>query len=365
MRTLSTSEQDERKRKLLQAIIHQYIKTAKPVGSAYLAEQYRLGLSPATIRNVMAELEQEGYLTHPHTSAGRVPTDKAYRFYVDSLVDLQRMALAEEEHLRQEYEERIRQINELMLSTSRTLSVMSKYTGFVLSPKFEETHLRHLELIPLDAGRVLVVMVSDSGLVKHRVVAVGDQIPADLLPSLTKVLNEQLRGKTFSEVREQILDHIEFWGQRQREMVDLARGLMREAFDLDDEEIFLEGASNILSLPDFRDFEQMRSLAHLLEEKRLIGDVIMQDLSQRTETGGRWPDVTVKIGSENKFPELKELSLVSTTYKIHDRTVGALGIIGPKRMDYSRMIHLVRSVAASVSRVLNRFAGGEDVQPRS
>src|SRR5689334_15966856 len=128
MRTLSSFDQEERKRKLLQAIIHQYIKTAKPVGSAFLAEQYHLDLSSATIRNVMAELEEEGFLTHPHTSAGRVPTDKAYRFYVDSLADLQRLAQLEEQRIQTEYQERIRQIEELMSTTSKTLSALSKYT---------------------------------------------------------------------------------------------------------------------------------------------------------------------------------------------------------------------------------------------
>src|SRR5688572_13262052 len=122
MRTLSTAEQEERKRKLLQAVIHQYVKTAKPVGSAFLADQYNLDLSSATIRHVMAELEQDGYLTHPHTSAGRVPTDKAYRFYVDSLMELQRLALIEEERIQREYQERIRQVEELMTTTSKTLS---------------------------------------------------------------------------------------------------------------------------------------------------------------------------------------------------------------------------------------------------
>src|SRR5688572_3155103 len=160
MRVLSTSEQEDRKRKLLQAVIHQYIKTGKPVGSAFIADQHRLDLSPATIRNIMAELESDGFLTHPHTSAGRVPTDKAYRFYVDSLIDLQRLAQMEEDKIRKEYEARIREIEELMLSTSKTLSVLSNFTGFVLAPGLEQSRLQHVELIPLDDRRLLAVLVS-------------------------------------------------------------------------------------------------------------------------------------------------------------------------------------------------------------
>lgn len=359
MRTLSSFDQEERKRKLLQAIIHQYIKTAKPVGSAFLADQYKLDLSSATIRNVMAELEEEGFLTHPHTSAGRVPTDKAYRFYVDSLADLQRLAQLEEQRIQSDYQERIRQIEELMSTTTKTLSVMSKYTGFVTAPNLEQAHLRHLELVPLDNDRVLVVMVADSGMVKHRVVAFQRHYPKELLPSLARMMNEQLGGKTFSEVRENILDHIEHAGQRQLDLIEMARGITNEAFEMVDDEIYMEGTSNILSLPDFRDFDQVRSLAYLLDEKRLIGDAINKSLED-AEISKKWPGVQVKIGAENKIPQLSNLSVVTATYTIHNRTVGVLGIIGPKRMEYPRMMGLVSYVAKSVSKVLNKLTGGDE-----
>ncbi len=358
MRTLSPSEQEERKRRLLQAIIHQYIKTAKPVGSAFLAEEYRLDLSPATIRNAMAELESEGYLTHPHTSAGRVPTDKAYRFYVDSLIELQRLAQMEEERIRQEYEARVREIEQLMLSTSKTLSVLSHYTGFVMAPPLEQARLRHLELVPLDGHRVLVVLVSDSGLVKHRVVDFEDPVPSDLIPSLARLLNEHLRGRLFQEVRETLLDHVEAFRHRQMQMLEMAKRISRQAFDIADEgELYLEGKGNILALPDFQDHEQLRSLVNLFDEKRRLGELIVQDLSEGA-AAGKWPGVKVKIGAENKFPDLKNLSLISSTYTIGDRRVGVLGIIGPKRMEYSRMISLVGYVAKVVSNVMNKLVGG-------
>jgi len=357
VRTLSVWEQEERKRKLLQAIIHQYIKTAKPVGSAFLAEEYKLDLSPATIRHAMAELEEEGFLTHPHTSAGRVPTDKAYRFYVDSLAELQRLAIAEENRLREEQQERLRQLEEVMLSTSKTLSALSKFSGFVMSPKMEQAKFQHLELIPLGGNRVLVVLVADSGVVKHRSVEFNKIFPAELLPPLAKTLNERLRGKVFSDVRDSLLDHIEFLGQRQLDMIEMTKSIARQAFDWSDGQVYLEGAGHMLSLPDFRDYDQLRSLAHLLDEKRFITDALTKDLTE-TKKDERWPGVSVRIGAENKLPELRNLSVVSATYKVNDRTVGVLGVIGPKRMDYSRMMGLVGSVAKSVSRVLSRLAGG-------
>jgi heat-inducible transcriptional repressor len=356
MRTLSPEEQGDRKVKLLQAVIHQYIKTGKPVGSAFLADQRHVALSPATIRHVMAELEEEGFLTHPHTSAGRVPTDKAYRFYVDSLADLQRLALIEEDRIRREYEDRIRQIEELMLTTSRTLSALSHFSGFVTPPRLEEARLRHVELVPLEGDRALVVLVSDTGMVKNRVVGFRRPIAADQLRSLARLLNEEFRGKTFSEVRDRILDRLDDLGQRQADLMDLARNFGREAFDLGGEEIYLEGAGNILALPDFRDFDQVRSLAQLLDEKSRIGEIITNGLSK----GGDWGEggLRVKIGSENKFPELRDLSLISATYTIQGRTVGVLGIIGPKRMEYPRMMSLVSYVAKSVSRFLDKLSGG-------
>lgn len=357
MRTLPLEEQEERKRKLLQAIIHQYIKTAKPVGSAYLAEQYHLDLSSATIRNVMAELESDGFLTHPHTSAGRVPTDKAYRFYVDSLVGLQRLALMEEERIRKDNEARIREIEELMLSTSKTLSVLSHYTGFVLPPQLDQTRLRHLELIPLDGQRVLVVLVADTGMVKQRLVMFEHPCSPELILSMARMLNEHLRGRLFTEVRDTLVDHIEAARHRHLEMLDLARELTQQAFDMTEEgQVYLEGASNILSLPDFQDHEEISSLVQLLDEKRSLGELLVRDLTDGAREK-KCEGVRVKIGSENKDPNLKNLSLISSTYNIGDRRVGVLGIIGPKRMEYSRMINLVGLVAKTVTKVLNHLVG--------
>lgn len=358
MRTLSHSEQEERKRKLLQAIIHQYIKTGKPVGSAFLADQYKLDLSPATIRHIMAELEESGYLSHPHTSAGRVPTDKAYRFYVDGLIELQRLAQMEEEKIRREYEARIREIEELMFSTSKTLSVLSNYTGFALAPGLHETRLQHIELIPLDGGRLLAVLVADSGQVRHRVVTFAAPFPRELVSPLSRLLNERLRGKSFSEARDSLLDQIEAFGHQQADLLQFAKSIGEQAFDMGEgRELHVEGAGNILSLPDFQSQEQIRSLVHLLDEKRTLGELLTRDMA--ADAGrGRWPGVHVKIGSEINSPDLQNLSLISSSYTINGRTVGVLGIIGPKRMEYSKMISLVNYVSKTVSGALNRLLGG-------
>ncbi len=359
MRTLATIDQEERKRRLLQSVIHQYIKTGKPVGSAFIAAQKQLDISPATIRNIMGDLEGEGYLTHPHTSAGRVPTDKAYRFYVDSLVNLQRLAIKEEDRIRQDYQARVREIEQLMLSTSKTLSGLSSYTGFVTTPAIDQSRLQHVELIPLDPRRLLAVLVSDTGVVKHRQVVFDRPYDTRLLEDLSHLLNKRLRDKPFSEVRDSILEHIEAIRQRHIDLLEVARRVTQQAFDLDEVgEIYVEGAGNILSLPEFSEHNELQTLGRLLDEKRTLGEMVTRDMAE-TRPSTKFSGVKVKIGSENLSPDLKNVSLVSSTYFIGGRQVGVLGIIGPRRMEYSRMISLVNHVAKLVTESLTRHLGGK------
>jgi heat-inducible transcriptional repressor len=355
MRILSEIEQEDRKRKLLQAVIHEFIKTGKPVGSAHVAKNYRLDLSSATLRNVMSELEAEGFLSHPHTSAGRVPTDKAYRFYVDSIMDVQRLAQMEEERLTREYKARMSELQELMLSTSKTLSILSKYTGFVWTPGLEKARLQHIELIPLDPKRILAVLVSDSGMVKHRQVSFDRPIPGEFLSELRHMLNEELRGMPFAEARETLLDHVDRIAQRHVDLLEMARHLAREAFSIGDEgDLYLEGAGSMLSLPDFQSQEDIRSLMSLLDEKNHLGELIAREVSGSGEKASR---VTVRIGSENKNPEMRNLSLISSSYTVNGRQVGLLGILGPTRMEYSRMVAVVEAVSRMVSQSLERMNG--------
>lgn len=358
MRSLSEFEQEDRKRKLLQAVIHEYIKTGKPVGSAHLASSYKLDLSPATLRNIMAELEEEEFLSHPHTSAGRVPTDKAYRFYVDTIMEVQRLAQMEEERLRKDYDARLREIGGLMLSTSRTLSVLSKYSGFVWTPGLDKSRLQHVELIPLDPRRVLAILVSDSGMVKHRQVAFDTPVPPAFLNDLKALLNEELCGHPFSEARDTFLEHVESITRRQLDLMEVAKRLAKDAFALGGEEgdLYMEGAGSLLSLPDFQNQEDIRSLVHLLDGKNHLGDLLAK---QMDDPAGTAKGVTVRIGSENKNPELQNLSLVSSSYTVNGRQVGVLGILGPRRMEYSRMVAVVDAVSRLVSQALERMTGHE------
>jgi heat-inducible transcriptional repressor len=350
MRVLKKETHENRKRKLLQAVIFQFVRTAKPVGSQVIVDKYNFGLSTATVRNLLSDLEKEGFLTHPHTSAGRIPTDKGYRFYVDSLLEIQTMAAAEEDKIRKEYAAKSKEVEDLMMSTSHMLSALSHYTGMVLSPRLDNTNLRRLQLVSLGGNQILVVIVSQTGMIRHRVISLNRTITPERLAEISNLLNERLKGLPLSEVRTQILDHIEAAEAEQQTGFSLAKELARQAFDLSgsEQELYVDGKENIVGFPDFQDYNQLSALLKVVEEKNFLASILEKEMNK---PGG----LSVKIGSENKRPELRSISLVSSTYKIGDNAMGVLGILGPRRMEYARMMSLVEGVARIVNQMLTRM----------
>lgn len=346
----------ERKQKILQGVIHSYIQTARPVSSKLIAEKFGLGLSPATIRNVLSELEEEGYLIQPHTSAGRIPTDKGYRYYVDSLIEIQRLTLEEEERFRCEHELHLQELEETMVQTSKMLSLVSHYTGFVLAPKLEKSTFKHLELIPVQSKRILVILITSGGLVKHRLIDVSQDISLPKLQSVAHLLNRLLQGLTLAEVRSKIFEKLEEERRTHEELLGLVRQLSFQTFDIGDE-LYLEGAANILSLPDFADYQKIRSVFQIIEEKKLFSQMLKNKVYHQ---GLANRGVEVFIGEENPYPELSECSVVTSTYKMDDRILGILGILGPKRMEYGRMIGLVDMVGRWLEELFTPGGGKGD-----
>lgn len=344
MRILPSDEQQARKEKILQAVVHVYINTGRPVGSSTILENYRLNLSSATIRNVLAELEKDGYLTHPHTSAGRVPTDKGYRFYVNSIAHVQRLAVEEEQRIRDEYLRKRAEIEDLMQTTTRVLSALSHCTGFILPPQVEEERLRRIELIPINRKQILGVLVSENGLVRNHMIEM-DFVPEDeILKTASRFLNERMSSLRFSEAHERLLTELDNFQRQQAAGADLMKALARGLFDAEfKREFYVEGTSNILKFPEFHDYETIRNFAQLVDEKEALGEVLTRGLNKE--------GLQVRIGSE-VLPELKDFSVVSSGYQWHGRPVGILGILGPKRMEYARMIAIVDTVAKLVNRYL-------------
>jgi heat-inducible transcriptional repressor len=346
-------ELDDRTRQVLQAVLFEYTLTAEPVGSRQVAKKYALGLSPATIRNVMADLEEFGYLTHPHTSAGRVPTDKAYRFYVDSM-GATPLGRPEALHLQRQVAGVRSDIDDLMESTSAQLSALSRYAAVILAPPLQRTRLERVDLIPVEGERALIVLATETGWGTSRILTLEEAVSAAELREVARMLSERFGGRTFQEIRAELGDH--HGGAPATDRVSrLAASLARKVFtSLWDRNLYIGGAMNMFDQPEFGDIATIKALLRTFEEKRQLIELL-------TERAGGVEGVQVVIGSEMPIQELQEASLVAAAYKYRDRVLGVLGVVGPRRMPYAKIVPLVEYTARLVSRRLARLAHTEPV----
>jgi heat-inducible transcriptional repressor len=340
MRHIALEVLKERKTKILNAVIHYYIKTGKPVGSNILIKEYNISLSPAAVRNLMAELEENGYLAHPHTSAGRIPTDKGYRSYVDGLVKLQSYAIKEEERTKREYELKHNEIEGILSETSRILSGLSRYAGFVMTPKAQYDKIKNIELVQISEEDLLIIMLTQSGMVKHKKIKAC--LACGQLYELRNFLNEKLRGISVAQANRKIISEIKGFRKNESEILKIAEKISDVFYNIQDD-IYIDGTSNVVAIPDFSDFESIKLLIKFNEDKEKFIEVINRDFNS-----GR---INVKIGSENMLDGLKDLSVITTAYRNKEHVIGVLGIIGPKRMEYEKMMSLVNHI----SEMLNGF----------
>jgi heat-inducible transcriptional repressor len=340
MRQIAVEVFKERKSKILSAIIYHYIKTGKPVGSNALIEEYNISLSSAAVRNLMADLEREGLLSHPHTSAGRIPTDKGYRAYVDTLVKLQNFAIEEEEKLKKEYEKKHNETEAILSETSRILSCLSQYTGFVVAPKTQYDVIKNIELVQIADEELLLVILMQSGIIKHKRLKIF--LTKVQINKLRSFLNDKLRGISVAQANKRIILEIKNFRQNEAVILDAAEKVSDVFYNIQDD-VYIDGTSNVVAVEDFNDFEPIKSLIRFNEDKEKFIKIINKDFSNS--------GLNVKIGSENTLAEFKDLSVVTTVYKSDKCAVGVLGIIGPKRMEYEKMMSLV----SKVSEMLNNF----------
>jgi len=355
MRQLKPEVVEQRKKDLLQWVIHYYIKNSRPVSSSLIAEEAGMGLSPATIRNILQELEDEGFLHQPHTSSGRQPTDKGYRFFVDYIIDVQRLASGEKESLERQYRDRVDELDTLLSETSKLLSKVSHGAGLVLSPQMRDQRLRRLELIPLSGKNVLAILVTEAGLVRHWPIRLNFAPTARQINVLNRFLNDAIRGCSIRDAQTLVMSQLQKMEGEFRELTVLADELLREVgHTVTPEALYVEGADNILSYAeDIGDISMVQSLMRVFNEKRRLTGLLEHELGlkqQPQKEGLARARPHVSIGAESGLPELRDLSLVTTTYKYHDRVVGVLGILGSKRMEYSRMMSLVDYLGDIVSR---------------
>ncbi len=349
--SLTWDELGERGRQVLQAVIFEYIVTAEPVGSRQVAKKYALGLSPATIRNTMSDLEEMGYLAQPHTSAGRVPTDKAYRFYVDTLMGGAPVGRSEALQLQRQVAGARSEIDDLMESTSAQLSALSHYAAVILAPPLSQTRLERIDLIPVDRDRALVVLATETGWGTSRILTLEESVSPAELAEVARVLTERYGGLSFQEIRARLSDAA--LAADVDRIARLSASLARKAFaSLWDRNLYYSGATNILDQPEFADITTMKAILRAFEEKRQLIELLTARASA--------PDgVQVVIGSEMPYQEMQETSLVAASYKYGDRVLGVLGVVGPRRMPYAKIVPLVDYTARLVSRRLTRLARTE------
>lgn len=333
----------ERKRLVLRAIIDNYIQTAEPVGSRTIARKHDLGVSSATIRNEMADLEETGYLHQPHVSAGRIPSDKGYRFYVDALVQPHSFSHAERRRIREEISKGSSGLERITHEAARLLAVLTDSISVVVAPGMDQLVLQHLQMSVLDDSQILLTLVLHPGIVKNRLIYTEQQYTAEEISDLSQVLNQKLKGITYRELGATILNEIaRNFGEIGKVLVELLiQGLIEEK----GEQVYASGTTNILNQPEFRNVERAIALLEVLEEKeRVLG--LLTDTSKLS-------GVQVVIGHENMLSSLKDCSLVTCTYYVGSNVVGTLGVIGPTRMDYGRIISAVGLVSNSLSALLS------------
>ncbi len=343
---------DERKKRILQAIIDDYIDTAEPIGSRTIARKHELGLSSATIRNEMADLEEMGYLAQPHTSAGRIPSDKGYRLYVDKLMPVHDLRVEEIDRLRSEMELRINELSQLLKQASAALSKFTRYTSMAVSPQLRASTIKTIQVVPIDVNKALVIVVNNADIVRNSLVKISEHIDPDSLIRISNILNSKLAGLALHQVNlYTIMDMEREAGVSGEVLMPILDGVADCIERIDNQEVFVEGTTNILNYPEFRDVAKARELMSMIGEKTSITKVLASNIGQ--------DGLTIRIGTENDLVWIKDCSLITINYNIADSLSGTLGIIGPTRMEYSKVISSLRYVSRIVSDEICRLIGRE------
>lgn len=339
---------DERKIKVLYAIIESYINTAEPIGSRTISKDYNIGVSSATIRNEMSDLEEMGYLAKTHLSSGRVPSDKGYRLYVDNLMELKNSKndIKKKDSIKRILEEESKEIEQLILNSSKLLSQITNYTSLALSPKQKETKIRHIQLLPIDKNQILLIVVNESGIIKNTIFNMEDSIPEDQLSRITNLLNKKLKNHSFYEIDEKLNEELfkDFYKYKGiiEEIIPI---IGRSIGSMDTIELYSDGLTRLLSFPEYKDIDRVKSIISFIEDKNQLMDLLLMDNKDK--------DIDISIGTENIYVPVRECSIITATYKLEGETLGKIGIIGPTRMNYFELIKTLKIFSENISEIIN------------
>jgi heat-inducible transcriptional repressor len=334
---------------VLRAIVTDYIRTAEPVGSRTISRKYSFALSPASIRTIMADLEDSGYVTQTHTSSGRVPTDKGYRLYVDTLMDRGALTPAEVEKIEQHVGPAATELDDLLKEAGKLLSVLSPYVAVALAPGLSESHFQRVEFVSLAPTRILAILLTDAGLVHHRTVMIQEAMSQDDLDRIGRFLCDLLKGRTLREMRDVLVSQMAEEKAQYDRLLAQALQLGQRALEIDAEaSVFVAGAAHIADQPEFADVQKMKALYQAFEDKSklvwLLSECLRNDLCR------------IVIGREIPIQEIQDMSVVAAPYRRGEQILGVVGVLGPTRMDYGHTVALVETTATMLSRSLSEHA---------
>lgn len=334
--------------KILKAIIRSYIEDGEAVGSRTISRRNNFGISAATIRNEMADLEEMGLLIQPYTSSGRVPTDKAYRYYVDNLT--KNVYPIHVKEIKNCIQSEVDEIDLLLKNSVRILSQITKYTSFTIAPQFKRAKIKRLQLVPITTHKILLVLVMSNNIVKNVMFRLRHSIPVEQLDKISRILTEKLNGYRIADIdynlrniiSEEIFSIKDSLNLTMQEILPYLIGNIKE---LDESDLYADGITNILDYPEYRDLGKAKEFISFIKDKNSIS-TILENVGSH--------DLDISIGSENVLDELKNCSIVTATYKINGMTIGKIGVLGPTRMDYKNVISMVKSVSDTMNEIIGR-----------
>ena len=330
---------DNRKKKILQAIIDEYINTAEPVSSGTLVQKYNLECSSATIRNEMVELEKEGYLDKPHTSSGRMPSAKGYRLYVDELLNEDNISLEEIKYIQSKLETRVNEIEELTKIATNTLSEITHYTSVAIGPRTEFQNIEEVKFVLLGTRMLMAVILTDTGIIKETIIKFDEDITEEQVNTLNFIFNNKLKGKPIQAIDKPLEEYI---FSEMNYSLKVIKPIMEQLGKVINEEskVYLEGANKAFELPEFKSLEVARNFVNLIDTKQVMVDLLNTGFAQ---------DINVYIGDEKDNKQLKDFSIITFKHRYQDKDLGTIGIIGPRRMDYSKVISVMKYISKKIN----------------
>lgn len=324
---------DNRKKKVLQAIVEEYINTAEPVSSNSLTSNHGLNCSSATIRNEMADLEKSGYLDKTHTSSGRIPSEKGYRYYVDELLKEDDISLEEIKYISSKLETKVNEIEDLTKIAANTISEVTHYTTVSIGPKTNSQIIEEIKFILLGTRMMMAIILTDTGMVKETIIKFDEDITQKQVETMNYMFNNKLKGQPIETIdrplEEYLYDEMTYSVNVIKPIIEQIKKVLQ------DEQIYLEGANKSFDLPEFNSLEVAKNFINVLDTKELVSDML---------NSGFADDIHVYIGEENQKEELKDFSVVTFKHKVNGKDAGTIGIIGPKRMDYSKVISVMKYI---------------------